>query len=67
MELRPSWEAASYAAIQKFPSVLWNPWFHKSVHKNTPLVPILSQINQIHATPYCLSKMQFNIIHPPAP
>jgi hypothetical protein len=29
------------------------------------LVPILSQINQIHTIPSYLSKIDFNIVHPP--
>jgi hypothetical protein len=29
------------------------------------LVPILSQINPVHTAPAYLSKIHFNIIHPP--
>jgi hypothetical protein len=64
MELSPSWEVISQAALKIFPSILWNPKVHYCVHKSPSLLPILSQIDQIHVIPSYLSKIHFNFVHP---
>jgi hypothetical protein len=65
METSLSWEAASYAATEEFPNILWNPMVHYRVHESPQLVPILSQINPLNTTSSDPSKIHFNIIHPP--
>jgi hypothetical protein len=68
--LSPSWEAANRSSTQEYPNSSGNPRIHCRVHKNPLLVPILSQINPVHTTPSCLSKIRFNnvtVISEPAP
>jgi hypothetical protein len=61
MELSPSWEVANCTATQELPSVLWNQKVHYRVHKSPLLVPNLSQIDPVHTTPACLSKIHFKL------
>jgi hypothetical protein len=51
--------------FRKFPAILRNPNVHHRVHKSPPLVPVLSQFDSVPTIPYYLSKIHFNIVHPP--
>ena len=49
MEQSPSWQANSFTASQEISHILWNSKVQYQFHKFPQLVPVLCQINQIHA------------------
>ena len=67
MKQSPFWEASRSPASQKIHRALWNPKVHYRIHKRPPPVPILRQINPVHASPTYFLKILFNIVLPTTP
>jgi hypothetical protein len=65
MELSHSREANSRSATQKLANVSLNSKVQYRVRKSPPLIPILSQINPVHITPFYSSQINLNIILSP--
>jgi hypothetical protein len=61
MNQSSSWEAKSCSASQEFPCALWPMKVHPSVYNNSPLSPILSQINPVQTLPSYFFKISWSI------
>ena len=49
MQQSPSWEANWFSASQEIPRILWKPKVPYHIHKCSPPVPILSQLDPVRA------------------
>ena len=67
MQHSPSSEANRFSASQEIPCILWNPKVPYRIHKCPPPVPVLSQLDPVHALTSHFLNIHFNIFFPSAP
>ena len=67
MEQIPTWEANSSSAREESPCLLCNQKIYYHIHMSPPPVPILIQINPVHASPFHFLNIHLNIILPSTP
>ena len=63
-EQSPSWEANRFSASQEIPLISRNLKVHYCIHKRSPPVPILSQLDPVHTLTSYFLTIHLNIILP---
>jgi hypothetical protein len=61
-EQSPTWEADTFSASQEVALILFQPNVKGRVHSSQPPVPVLRQINPVHAPPSYFFKVHLYII-----
>ena len=64
---KSTWQGSSFSACHEMPHFSFNPNFHYRIHKNPPLLPILSQINPSNPSQSYFLNLNFKIILWPMP
>ena len=62
MQHNPAWYANRSSVSREIPQIVWNLKAHYCIHKNLPLVPMLSYMNLVHTIRSYFCNIGFNII-----
>jgi len=63
----PSWEADWFSDSKEIPRVLWKPKVHYRIHKTSPPVLILSQLDPVHTPTFLKNHLTIILPFTPGP